>query len=90
MVVTSVRKEVMIGEHARCLYKMSEILQQIPGRELEADRYLKEAEELHWQRKGRPEVMSTGEVELAEQVSRLSTRDLTEDDYDALVFLTWR
>lgn len=75
MAVTCRRQEIMVGEHARCLFKMSEVVSRVPGRELEADRMLTEAENLYCSRMSQPE-------------SRLTT--LTEDDYDALVFLFWR
>jgi vacuolar-type H+-ATPase subunit H len=86
MVVTSLHKENMMGEHARCLFKMSEALYQVPGKELQADRFLKEAEELYWQRVGEPEHVA--EEDQAEYETPL--RELKEDDYDNLVYMEWR
>lgn len=73
----------MVGKHARCLFKISETLYQIPGKELEADRLLKQAEDLYWKRVGKPELKDNAEYEIP-------LREVTEDDYDALVFLLWR
>lgn len=86
MTVTSVRQEIMVGEHARCLYKMSEILYQIPGRELEADQCLRHAEELYRKRVGQPELST--EADQADQTALKEGRK--EADYDALVFVHWR
>lgn len=86
MTVTSIHKETMVGEHARCLFKMSEALYQVPGREVDADKLLKEAEDMYWKRVGRPKTTgdSRGGVEGQED------RPVAEVDYDSLVFLLWR
>lgn len=76
----------MAGEHARCLYKMSEILYQVPGRELEADQYLRQAEELYKKRAGQPELKTEDNRVLGVGI----TEGRKEADYDALVFVYWR
>ncbi|KAK3379097.1 hypothetical protein B0T24DRAFT_610704 [Lasiosphaeria ovina] len=48
MIVTLIHKEYMAGEHARCLYKLSQALFQEPGREAESRQLLREAEELYF------------------------------------------
>ncbi|KAJ0323159.1 hypothetical protein COL5a_008379 [Colletotrichum fioriniae] len=84
--ITSLRKDIQVGEHARCLYKLSEALYQIPGRELEADRLLKEAEELYWKRVEKPKGVS--EEDHAEyEVPQIHPQ---EEDYDSLVYMLWR
>ncbi|KAH8714838.1 P-loop containing nucleoside triphosphate hydrolase protein [Phaeosphaeriaceae sp. PMI808] len=50
MAVTYIHKEHMVGEHARCLYKLSQALHQLGGRELEADNMLQDAEGLYFTR----------------------------------------
>jgi hypothetical protein len=40
----------MVGEHARCLYKLSQALYQDVGKEVKADEILREAEELYFTR----------------------------------------
>ncbi|KAG7048683.1 Tetratricopeptide-like helical [Colletotrichum scovillei] len=86
MAITSLRKDIQVGEHARCLYKLSEGLYQIPGRELEADRLLKEAEELYWKRVEKPKGVS--EEDHAEyEVPQIHPQ---EEDYDSLVYMLWR
>lgn len=47
MLATGVHKEYMIGEHARCLYKMSQALAQEPGGEVEARQFLDDAVEMY-------------------------------------------
>ena len=44
--VTGARKDTMPAEHARCLFKLSEALRQVPGSEAEALEARKEAERL--------------------------------------------
>ncbi|EXF75842.1 hypothetical protein CFIO01_07877 [Colletotrichum fioriniae PJ7] len=86
MAITSLRKDIQVGEHARCLYKLSEALYQIPGRELEADGLLKEAEELYWKRVEKPKGVS--EEDHAEyEVPQIHPQ---EEDYDSLVYMLWR
>ncbi|KAL0776469.1 hypothetical protein CaCOL14_007756 [Colletotrichum acutatum] len=86
MAITSLRKDIQVGEHARCLYKLSEALYQISGRELEADRLLKEAEELYWKRVEKPKGVS--EEDHAEyEVPQIHPQ---EEDYDSLVYMLWR
>jgi hypothetical protein len=50
MVVTNIHKDYMVGEHARCLYKLSQALYQDGEKELEADLLLQEAESLYFTR----------------------------------------
>jgi len=79
------RVEFMIGEHARCLFKMSEALYQVPGREAEADRLLKEAEELYWKKVGCLESVDEKATNF-----EIRQRAVTEEEYDSLVFVAWR
>ena len=46
MVVTEMRKDSMMAEHARCVFKLSEALQQEPREEGEAAKLHQEAEHL--------------------------------------------
>ena len=46
MVVTEMRKDSMMAEHARCVFKLSEALQQEPREEGEAATLYQEAEHL--------------------------------------------
>ncbi|KAK1508064.1 uncharacterized protein CCOS01_16065 [Colletotrichum costaricense] len=86
MAITSLRKDIQVGEHARCLHKLSEALYQISGRELEADRLLKDAEELYWKRIEKPRGVS--EEDHAEyEVPQIHPQ---EEDYDCLVYMLWR
>jgi hypothetical protein len=50
MVITNLHKADMVGEHARCLYKMSQVLYGEDGREAEAEALLQEAEALYFSR----------------------------------------
>lgn len=50
LVVTNIHKSYMVGEHARCLYKLSQALYQDDGKDLEADMMLQEAESLYFSR----------------------------------------
>lgn len=50
MVITNLHKEDMVGEHARCLYKLSQALYQDESRETEAEALLHEAEALYFSR----------------------------------------
>ncbi|KXH65594.1 hypothetical protein CSAL01_03236 [Colletotrichum salicis] len=86
MAITTLRKDVQAGEHVRSLYKLSEALYQILGRELEADRLLKEAEELYWKRVEEAKAVSEedhGEYEVPQMHPQ-------EQDYDSLVYMLWR
>ncbi|KAK1506881.1 hypothetical protein CTAM01_03213 [Colletotrichum tamarilloi] len=86
MAITSLRKDIQVGEHARCLHKLSEALYQLSGRELEADRLLKDAEELYWKRIEKPRGVS--EEDHAEyEVPQIHPQ---EEDYDSLVYMLWR
>lgn len=79
----------MVGEHARCLYKMSQILHKIPGRRFEADMYLRRAKQLYKKRMEGPELSNEAE-RLIQQIEPLDGRKLEEADYDALVYVHWR
>lgn len=48
--VTSLHKATLKAEHARCMFKLSEALQQEPGHEDEAQIFRDEAERLLYQR----------------------------------------
>ncbi|KAK1531177.1 hypothetical protein CPAR01_10826 [Colletotrichum paranaense] len=86
MAITSLRKDIQVGEHARCLHKLSEALYQISGRELEADRLLKDAEELYWKRIEKARGVS--EEDHAEyEVPQIHPQ---AEDYDSLVYMLWR
>ncbi|UQC89508.1 uncharacterized protein CLUP02_15039 [Colletotrichum lupini] len=86
MAITSLRKDIQVGEHARCLHKLSEALYQISGRELEADRLLKDAEELYWKRIEK--LRGVSEEDHAEyEVPQIHPQ---EEDYDSLVYMLWR
>ncbi len=50
LVVTGIHKKYMVGEHARCLYKLSQAFYQDIGKELEAETILQEAEGLYFTR----------------------------------------
>ncbi|CAM1508596.1 Fc.00g054440.m01.CDS01 [Cosmosporella sp. VM-42] len=50
LVVTGIHKKYMVGEHARCLYKLSQAFYQDIGKELEAETVLQEAEGLYFTR----------------------------------------
>ncbi|KAF5000627.1 hypothetical protein FDECE_11164 [Fusarium decemcellulare] len=51
LVVTNIHKNYMVGEHARCLYKLSQAYYQDVNKEIEAEAMLKEAENLYFSRK---------------------------------------
>lgn len=44
-IVSSIQKDTHLAKYARCLFKLSEALRQIPARETEADQQLKEAKD---------------------------------------------
>lgn len=88
--VTMIHKEKMVGEHARCLYKTSEALYQIPGKEIEADKLVQEAEQLYWQRVRSPQFAAEGESTNEDADQTVQQKMITEEDYDALVFIHWR
>ncbi len=48
-VISSIHKDTHPAKYARCLFKLSEALRQVPGREAEADQQLKEAKHLYFQ-----------------------------------------
>ena len=58
MVVTELRKDSMMAEHARCVFKLSEALQQEPREEAEAAMLHQEAE--HLLRQLSPEMREPG------------------------------
>ncbi len=50
MIITFIHRDRMVGEHARCLYKLSQALYQDGGKEAKADEMLQEAEDLYFAR----------------------------------------
>lgn len=50
MVITNLHRADMVGEHARCLYKLSQALYGEDGKEDEAEALLQEAEALYFSR----------------------------------------
>lgn len=59
MIVTFIHQDYMVGEHARCLYKPSQALEQEIGKELEAMNMLRTAEELYFSRAENPKPSPT-------------------------------
>jgi hypothetical protein len=52
--ISSIHKNTHPAKYARSLFKLSDALRQVPGREPEADRQLREAEDLYFQITGKP------------------------------------
>jgi hypothetical protein len=66
---------VLIGDYARVLYKLSEVLASSDGDKLEADSMRSEARSILLARK---------------EVSTVSEIDDGEKSYDSLVYILWR
>ncbi len=46
LVITRMRKKILVAEHARCLFKLSKALKRVPGGEVEGRQIREEAEHL--------------------------------------------
>lgn len=84
-VISSIHKDTHPAKYARCLFKLSEALRQVPGQEAEADRRLEDAKDLYFQiiSKARTTTMeSSKDNSLSDQVK--------EEDFDALIHISQR
>jgi len=54
-VISSIHKNTHPAKYARCLFKLSDALRQVPGRGAEADQRLREAEDLYFHIIGKPQ-----------------------------------
>lgn len=73
-VISLIHKDMHPAKYARCLFKLSEALRRVPGREAEADRQLKEAKDLYF------EIVGT----------MRATEVPTVEDFDALIHISQR
>jgi hypothetical protein len=72
-IISSIHKNTHPAKYARCLFKLSEALRQVPGREVEANQQLREAEGLYCQITGKPP-STTGEEEYFDALIHISQR----------------
>lgn len=83
-VISSIHKDTHPAKYARCLFKLSEALRQVPGQEAEAVRRFEEAKGLYFQiiSKTRTTAIATSDGNYPDQVK--------EEDFDALIHISQR
>jgi hypothetical protein len=62
--ISSIHKSTHPAKYARCLFKLSEALHQVPGKASEADQHLREALDLYFQITGNPRVSAVKEEDI--------------------------
>lgn len=82
-VISSIHKDTHPAKYARCLFKLSDALRQIPAREAEADQQLKEAEDLYFQIIGTRTEKLTGS-------SLIHGDRVKQHNFDALIHISQR
>lgn len=86
-VISSIHKDTHPAKYARCLFKLSEALRHVPGREAEADQRLKEAKDLHFQIIGKTRRVT---MERSKDNSYTHSGQVKEEDFDALIHISQR
>ena len=86
-VISSIHKDTQPAKYARCLFKLSEILHQLPGQDAEADQQLKEAEDLYFQIIGKTR---TTTMERSKDDSLTHSDRVKEEDFDAFIHISQR
>jgi vacuolar-type H+-ATPase subunit H len=75
------------AKYARCLFKLSEALRQIPGREAEADQGLKNAKDLYFQIIDKTQATTTRGPR---DFSLAHSDQVKEKDFNALIHISQR
>lgn len=86
-VISFIHKNTHPAKYARCLFKLSETLRQVPGRETEADQRLQEARDLYFQTTGKTR---TATMERSKDNSFSHSDQVKEDDFNALIHISQR
>ncbi|KAM5347078.1 hypothetical protein ACJ41O_010083 [Fusarium nematophilum] len=86
-VISSIHKDTHPAKYARCLFKLSEALRQVPGRETEAGQRLKEAKDLYSQIIGKTR---TATAERLEDDSLTHSDQVKEEDFNVLIHISQR
>lgn len=84
-VISSIHKDTHPIKYARCLFKLSEALHQVPGQGVEADRRLKEAKDLYFQVIG-----GAPTIEGPKDNSISHSDQVKEEDFNALIHISQR
>lgn len=86
-VISSIHKNTHPAKYARCLFKLSEALRQVPGREAEAEQQLKEAKDLYFQIIGKTRMTN---MERSKDTSLTHSDLVKEEDFNALIHISQR
>lgn len=86
-VISSIHKNTYPAKYARCLFKLSEALRQVPGREAEAEQQLKEAKDLYFQIIGKTRMTT---MERSKGTSLTDSDRVKEEDFNALIHISQR
>lgn len=86
-VISSIHKDTHPAKYARCLFKLSEALRQVPGREAEADQHLEEANELYFRIIGK---LRTTTLERSKECALTDSNRIVEEDFNALIHISQR
>lgn len=86
-VISSIHKNTHPAKYARCLFKLSEALRQVPGREAEAEQQLKEAKDLYFQIIGKTRMTT---MERSKDTSLTHSDRVKEEDFNALIHISQR
>jgi vacuolar-type H+-ATPase subunit H len=87
MVISSIHKDSHPAKYARCLFKLSEALREVPGQETEADQRLTEAKDLYFQIIGNTRATN---MERPDEASQTQSNRVKEEDFDALIHISQR
>ncbi|KAE8374544.1 hypothetical protein BDV26DRAFT_284216 [Aspergillus bertholletiae] len=85
--ISSIHKATHPAKYARCLFKLSEALRQVPGREADADKRLKEAKDLYFQIIGQTRVTT---MERSRGNSTTHLDQVKQGDFDILIHISQR
>lgn len=80
-IVSSIHRDTHPAKYARCLFKLSEALRQVPGSEAEVDQQLKEAKELYSQ-------IIDNTTERSTNNSFILADRVEQADFDALIHIS--
>jgi len=86
-VISSIHKDIHPAKYARCLFKLSEAVRLVPGREAEAEQHLKNAKDLYLQIIGKSQATTT---ERSKNDSLTQSDQVTEKDFDSLIHISQR
>ena len=82
--ISSIHKDTQPAKYARCLFKLSEVLHQVPDQDAEADQHLKEAEKLYFQN------IVTTDIGRSKNNSHTQADRVKEEDFNAFIHISQR